>query len=54
MAHPPQHPETEEDTGVGPRRAPRWVVVLGITVAIALVAAMILLHLTGILGPGGH
>ncbi len=59
MADPPRHPETEEETGLGPdrRAAARkrsWVVVLGIIVAIALVGAMVILHLTGVLGPGAH
>ncbi len=59
MADPPRHPENEEDTGVGPdhgapRSTRRWAFVLGIVMAIALVALMIFLHLTGTLGPGVH
>jgi hypothetical protein len=59
MADPPRYPETEEDAGPGPddestRGTPRWVFVLGIIIAIALVALMLLLHLTGTLGPGTH
>jgi hypothetical protein len=59
MADPPRHPQTEDTTGVGPDRGaanstPRWAFVLGIIVAIALVVLMVLLHLTGTLGPGVH
>ena len=31
---------------------PRWVRVLGIVIGIALVALVVILHLTGTLGPG--
>jgi hypothetical protein len=59
MADPPHDLENEEDTGVAPdrgaaTRTARWIVALGITVAIALVALVILLHLTGAVGPGAH
>ncbi|HEX9410682.1 MAG TPA: hypothetical protein VF986_03180 [Actinomycetota bacterium] len=59
MADPSRSPETKEDTGVGPNqgaasRTPRWVLVLGIIIAIALVVLIVLLHLTGTLGPGVH
>jgi hypothetical protein len=59
MADPPRHPGTEEDTGVRPDRgasrpAPRWAIVLGIIIAIALVVLMVVLHLAGTLGPGAH
>jgi hypothetical protein len=55
MDDPPRNPEIEEDTD---RRAatstPRWVFVLGIVIAVALVVLMVLLHLTGTIGPGVH
>jgi hypothetical protein len=59
MADPPSYPDTGEDTGVGPDRrsassTPRWVPVLGIVIAIALVLLLVVFHLTGILGPGAH
>jgi hypothetical protein len=59
MADPARHPETEEHTGAGPDRGaatsrPRWVFVLGIIIAIALVGLIVLLHLTGTIGPGAH
>jgi len=55
MANPPLHP----DTGDGPDRGsasstPRWVLVLGIIIAIVLVLLFVVLHLTGTLGPGAH
>ena len=59
MADPPRSPGTEEDPGWDPNRGTasrshRWVFILGIVFAIALVGLMILLHLTGTLGPGVH
>jgi len=59
MADPSRPPETEDDAGRGPdrgaaRSTPRWVFVLGIIVAIALLGLMVFLHLTGTLGPGAH
>jgi hypothetical protein len=55
MADPPSYP----DTGAGPDRGSasstrRWVPVLGIVVAIVLVLLLVVLHLTGVLGPGAH
>jgi len=59
MDNPPRHPRSEQDTGRSPnwgtdRRPPRWVFVLGIIVAVALLGLMVLLHLGGTLGPGVH
>jgi hypothetical protein len=59
MADLPSHPDTH-DAGDGHGRgpatggAPRWLGVVGTTVAIMVVALLIVLHLTGVLGPGGH
>jgi hypothetical protein len=59
MVDPPHYPDTGEDTG-GRRdrgsasRTPRWVLVLGIVIAIVLVLLLVVLHLTGVLGPGAH
>jgi hypothetical protein len=60
MADLPSHPGTDDDTGTGPGRGappasrPRWIPVAGIVIAIVLVLLLIVLHLTGTLGPGGH
>ncbi|MGH3031033.1 MAG: hypothetical protein ACRDNE_09770 [Gaiellaceae bacterium] len=59
MADPPRYPDTGDDTGVGAGRGsaasrPRWVPVLGLVIAVALVLLFVVLHLTGILGPGAH
>jgi hypothetical protein len=56
MADLPSHPDTN-DRGAGPEPStgtPRWKSVVGIIVAIVVVALFIALHLTGVLGPGGH
>ena len=57
--HPPRDPKTGEDTGAGADRGAasrprRWVFVLGIIIAIALVVLMVVLHISGTLGPGVH
>jgi hypothetical protein len=59
LAGPPSYPDTGDDDGVGsdrgaPTSTPRWVPVLGIVIAIGLVLLLVVLHLTGILGPGAH
>jgi len=58
MTDPPRHPGTNEDDGPAPKGppggAPRGKVVLGVTIAIALLVLIILLHLTGTIGPGAH
>jgi hypothetical protein len=59
LADPPSYPDTRDDTGVGPDRGsssstPRWVPVVGIVIAIVLVLLLVVLHLTGVLGPGAH
>ena len=58
MTDPPRHPGTDVNGGPGPERSPggasRWKVVLGVTIAIALLALIVLLHLTGTIGPGAH
>jgi hypothetical protein len=33
---------------------PRWVPLLGIVVAVGLIVLVVVLHLTGVLGPGAH
>lgn len=58
MADPPRSPGTEKNARQGPdpeaTSTPRWVFVLGIIIAIALVGLIILLHVSGTLGPGAH
>ena len=59
MADLPSHPDSDHDGGVGPGRGstagpPRWRSVAGIIVAIVVVVLFVVLHLTGVLGPGGH
>jgi hypothetical protein len=59
MADPPPDSDTGDDTGVGRDRGsatstPRWLPVLGIVIAIVLVLLLVVLHLTGVLGPGAH
>jgi hypothetical protein len=61
MADPSRSPEIENDAAAGAgvdrgatKRTPRWVLVLGIIIAIALVVLMLLLHLNGTLGPRVH
>jgi hypothetical protein len=51
--------ETGDDPGVGlggGSRAgrPRWVAALGIVIGVGLVVGFVVLHLTGVLGPGAH
>jgi hypothetical protein len=59
MEDPPRHPDPEEDAGRDPARGaatrtPRWVFVLGIVIAVALLGLVVLLHVSGTLGPGAH
>jgi len=59
MADPPPYPDTGDDTGAGPDRgpttgAPRWVSVVGIIVAVAVLLLVVVLHLSGSVGPGAH
>lgn len=54
---PPPYPD--DGTGGEPDRGsatstPRWVSKVGIVIAIALVVLIVVLHLTGVIGPGAH
>ena len=59
MADLPPYGDTGDDACVGPDRGsttsiPRWVTVFGIVIAIVLLLLIVVLHLTGTLGPGLH
>jgi hypothetical protein len=59
MADPPRPPETEDETRRGAdggtaSGTPRWLLILVAIVAVALLGLMVVLHLTGTLGPGLH
>jgi hypothetical protein len=54
---PSEH--THEDTGADPKprsaaSPPRWPSVLGIGAVILVIGLFVVLHLTGVLGGGGH
>ena len=51
----PSHPETDDSADRPPgSAAATWATRLVIAVIVALVAAMVLLHLTGVVGPGSN
>jgi hypothetical protein len=57
MTHQPRYQGTDEDTGADGARTPltarqRWTRVAVIVIVAALLLAMVILHLTGTLGPG--
>lgn len=59
MAELPSHPEPRDGAGLGSdsgpvRRAPGWVMVSGVVLAVVVVVALVALHLTGALGAGTH
>ena len=59
MAAPPPYPDSDDDTGAGPDRGPatggpRWMSVLKVIIAIALLVIVLVLHLSGVIGPGSH
>ena len=59
MADPHRSPDNEHGAPRGSDREaagsrPRWVLVVGIAVALALLGLMVFLHLNGTIGPGVH
>ena len=51
----PSHPESEDPTPHRPEPGDRTVVTrIFIAVVVALIALVIILHLTGVVGPGAH
>lgn len=58
MADPLRSPEDADRARRGPKQnargTPRWVVVVAIGLAIALLGLIVFLHLSGAIGPGTH
>ncbi len=58
MAHPPPYPGSNDDSDVRPNRgsatsASRWAPAV-IVIAIVLILLVVVLHLSGIIGPAAH
>jgi hypothetical protein len=47
----PTHPEQDDDQESATNI--NWATVLAVTIVVALVATLVILHLTGIVGPAG-
>ncbi len=56
MADLPPYPDTGDEASdrQSASSAPRWMAMLGIAIAAVLVLLLVILHLTGTLGPGAH
>jgi hypothetical protein len=59
LPHPPPHPKSGYDAEEEPNEqsspgAPTWLSVVWILVAVGVLLAIVVLHLTGIIGPGAH
>ena len=57
MAKPPRYPGTDEDTAARPDRepgTPRWISVAVVAAVVLAVLVIVILHITGTLGPGSH
>lgn len=55
MAELPTHPDERPAARVGPvRSGSRWRTVSWVTLAVVVVLAAVVLHLTGVLGAGAH
>lgn len=59
MTDPPPYPDPSGDTDTGPDRgspdgSSPWISKVGVLIAIGLVLLVVVLHLTGTIGPGLH
>ena len=57
MAGPPSHPDigtTGQDSGPARTARPRWKTIAMVVIVIAVLAVMVILHLTGTFGAGTH
>ena len=56
MAQPPRYPDGGDSDAQPERKpgTPHWVSVLGILIAVMVIALFVYLHLAGIVGPGAH
>jgi hypothetical protein len=51
----PSHPQSDDAArGQEPRRPVSWGTMIAIAVLAVVFATVVLLHLTGVVGPGGH
>ena len=50
----PTHPETDDNSPAEPARRTSRVTVVVLGFVAALVAVMVILHVTGVVGPGAH
>ncbi len=57
MAELPRFPNPDNDTmaeRTSTTGRPRWLAAVGIGVAVGLVVLVVVLHVTGVIGPGSH
>jgi hypothetical protein len=59
MADAPRSPKAGDHAGHEPERGrrsgtSRWLIVVGIVIAVALLGLLVFLHLSGAIGPGIH
>jgi hypothetical protein len=50
----PPHPETDQPAPQRPTAGVNWAVLVVVVVVGTLLALMVILHLTGAVGPGAH
>lgn len=58
MADHPRHPDPHDETGVGSgyesATGTPWGTYAFVLIAIVVILGMVVLHLTGVVGPGAH